>query len=98
LPAPFHGTWKTSGGGKDGEPSWYKSYTFERASFRLEGYPPLKEEGDIELIGEAEGRRCKVRLRPAGKESLPYERQLALGQDGTSLKIGNLRYHRVRAR
>ena len=44
----IQGKWSQSG--SSGGFAWYSNYTFDRGSFTLDGYPPLKQSGSYRLV------------------------------------------------
>jgi hypothetical protein len=47
----IQGKWSQSGAA-DGF-AWYSNYTFDRGSFTIEGYPPLKQSGSYRLVSSS---------------------------------------------
>ena len=47
----IQGKWSQSGAA-DGF-AWYSSYTFDRGSFTIEGYPPLKQSGSYRIVSSS---------------------------------------------
>lgn len=44
----IQGKWSQSG--SSGGFAWYSNYTFDRGSFSIDGYPPLKHSGSYRLV------------------------------------------------
>ncbi|MBI5052173.1 MAG: hypothetical protein HZB52_02775 [Chloroflexi bacterium] len=47
----LQGKWSQSGSA-DGF-AWYSNYTFDRGSFTIDGYPPLKQSGSYRLVSSS---------------------------------------------
>ena len=47
----IQGKWSQSG--SDGGFAWYSNYTFNRGSFTIDGYPPLRQSGSYRIINSS---------------------------------------------
>ncbi len=72
----MQGTWRLSGT-SDATHGWFLEWTFDRGSFTLEGYPPLRQEGKYRVLSD-QGNKLSLEL---------YDQQGNFGTDNSQLEI-----------
>ncbi len=86
----FEGTWFAGGESTQENPSWYKNYTFEKGTYKVEGYPPISEVGTYKVLSENENSFELELNNDSGISNL----NLNLSKDGSTLEINGTEFIR----
>jgi hypothetical protein len=94
APASLQGTWRAEGQEPEGPDgvrprSWHLEFTFDDRGYRVEGYPPISQEGPVTVL-EVEPPRYKLILEPG------QQFEVELEPDGEAFVHGGFRYQRQR--
>jgi hypothetical protein len=71
----MQGAWRLTG--TNGAHGWYLEWTFDHGKFKLDGYPPLHQEGKYRVVKE-EGDKLTLEL---------YEQQGNFGTENSQIEV-----------
>jgi hypothetical protein len=93
----IQGTWRLAG--TNGRHSWFLEWTFDAGKFKLQGYPPLYQEGSYRIV-KTDGNKLTLELydQKGNFGTEPSQIEILVNKAGDRLKIkGQEPFTRVKA-